>query len=92
MPRSKEENRKEIIKLYEKHRPDIDIESRIDEFNIERPKEKACMATSFSSSAGDSQHALYKSIIAENGSTCHITNNLDRLRNVRKALPTDGVL
>lgn len=88
---SKEENRRKIIELYEKHRSDVDIKSRINEFNMERPKERACMAMSFSSTSGNSQHSLYKSIVADNGSSCHITNDLSRLKNLRKALPTDGV-
>ena len=68
------------------------IESLINKFNIERPREKACMIISYLLTKADPDYALYRSVVADTASTTHVSNDLSCMTDIRKADPDDFVL
>ncbi|KAI3120209.1 hypothetical protein CBS147326_9557 [Penicillium roqueforti] len=89
---AKDDNRKRIIDIYQKNRPEVRIESLIKDFSIEKPSEKACMTISCSLTNANPDYALYRSVVADTASTTHVCNDLSRMTDIRAADPDDFVL
>ncbi|KAL4804201.1 hypothetical protein BDV18DRAFT_36366 [Aspergillus unguis] len=89
---AKDDNRRKIIEIYQRHRPEVRIESLIEEINMEKPSKKACMMISCSVTNANPDYALYRSVVTVTASTTHVSNDLSRMTDIREADPNGFVL
>lgn len=68
------------------------IESLIKEFNIEKPREKACMTISCLLTNANPDYALYRSVVTDTTLITYVSNDLSRMIDIWKADPDDFIL